>query len=925
MDFFEKAHIVKRDSSRKDHKSEVAVKKQLKQMLHGYKKNDSNLIKSCEDTFDSKRFEEDSSSVSGFSDLNLTDSSIEMDDNNVTVGSDKEEKSSQHTKKLQTNKPSTSDKNISDNSIASLDSISDLNDDIQTLSDNVSLEVTLDSCSMTSDMISLDTSVAESITENDFDESEPFDVDGSLANKIKEKLEKEGLIKKRGKKRKIDKNIDHDFEEIREEMIIDELEDSSSDNDNGANMLKEAKKKVLSHDSSNSDATSADFESISATDMATQSLYDVLGEYKHPTTKNLPSECQNQCSTNNSGIFSVEDMTVEDIQINEENMNSQSYFSSDNEEQMDKLVNISDNDTSTQPHSETTSICDTTLLSEDTSDKDTSLRTVDVSRLSSIKVYYGHSCCILVLKHPAELYIHGKVKVKALVGTMEILGHTLTEKPCNVYAPNYNYAYCLKTVESENISSGLFRKLSSEGVSIADSEEIVTDLGTNDGVVCLKKLSSPKIDFVENNFSAADLFNKMGKHVDNMLRKPSQILGCSLYLTKPWTVFEEIPCWKQAVHCGSEPQSRGIMCGGKGLGKSTFLRFCVNRLLGRGPVLVVDLDPGQAEFTVAGNISATVVNEPLLGPNFTHLKTPVKMLNLGMISTMDNPRRYAAAVHDLIRHCNNDKQLKSMPWIVNTMGMCNAMGLKLIALVILQVQPTYLLQIDHQNAKKRFETHLNPHNVMKLYDDRYRHEFIFRNVPNMGLNYKFILANHVTNSGKNKTSVAPRDERYLNFLAYFGEMLKTPDATLLGITPFEVKLSDLHIGLNIKITNEAVTKVINGKIIALCQLTTHDNSGKVFTLRDKPLVCHGHGLIRGIDLEKEMLYVLTPTPMEKLAVVDTLVYADWVPELRGQEKHLPDGTTVPYRTDTTFKQRQLMFAPKRRFNPLQLLKMSRNS
>lgn len=70
-------------------------------------------------------------------------------------------------------------------------------------------------------------------------------------------------------------------------------------------------------------------------------------------------------------------------------------------------------------------------------------------------------------------------------------------------------------------------------------------------------------------------------------------------------------------------KSRGIVCGGKGAGKSTFLRFYVNQLLSNGPVLVIDLDPGQCEFTVPGNISATVVDEPLLGPNFTHLMKPV--------------------------------------------------------------------------------------------------------------------------------------------------------------------------------------------------------------------------------------------------------------------------------------------------------------
>ena len=45
-----------------------------------------------------------------------------------------------------------------------------------------------------------------------------------------------------------------------------------------------------------------------------------------------------------------------------------------------------------------------------------------------------------------------------------------------------------------------------------------------------------------------------------------------------------------------------MVAGGKGVGKSTFLRFLVNRVLAEvgAPVLVVDLDPGQAEFTVPG-------------------------------------------------------------------------------------------------------------------------------------------------------------------------------------------------------------------------------------------------------------------------------------------------------------------------------------
>lgn len=53
-------------------------------------------------------------------------------------------------------------------------------------------------------------------------------------------------------------------------------------------------------------------------------------------------------------------------------------------------------------------------------------------------------------------------------------------------------------------------------------------------------------------------------------------------------------------------------------------------------------------------------------------------------------------------------------------------------------------------------------------------------------------------------------------------------------------MSDVNVLTNVKVANDVVLKVINGKIVALCQFAIGDK-GKVFTLQDNALLCHGQG------------------------------------------------------------------------------------
>lgn len=160
------------------------------------------------------------------------------------------------------------------------------------------------------------------------------------------------------------------------------------------------------------------------------------------------------------------------------------------------------------------------------------------------------------------------------------------------------------------------------------------------------------------------------------------------------------------------------------------------------------------------------------------------MLNIGLINTMDNAQRYVSAIRSLITQCKCNKGLANMPWIVNTMGMTNVLGLKFITLIIILLKPTYLLQYESKKNNKRFDTLLTSKNIKHLYD-RYKRDRLFANTsyPN-DLNYSCVVADDTDKSVQSKFSLRPKDERYLNFLAYFSQLINREN-NLLGVVPYK--------------------------------------------------------------------------------------------------------------------------------------------
>ena len=88
--------------------------------------------------------------------------------------------------------------------------------------------------------------------------------------------------------------------------------------------------------------------------------------------------------------------------------------------------------------------------------------------------------------------------------------------------------------------------------------------------------------------------------------------------------------WVDAVKTWQELVSSGhstilAVCGGKGVGKSSFCRFAINRLLcTKEKVYFLDCDLGQSEALPPGLVSLHEIRLPLLGPPFSHLQTPLR-------------------------------------------------------------------------------------------------------------------------------------------------------------------------------------------------------------------------------------------------------------------------------------------------------------
>ncbi|XP_012329073.1 polynucleotide 5'-hydroxyl-kinase NOL9 [Aotus nancymaae] len=337
-----------------------------------------------------------------------------------------------------------------------------------------------------------------------------------------------------------------------------------------------------------------------------------------------------------------------------------------------------------------------------------------------------------------------------------------------------------------------------------------------------------------------------------------------------------------------------LVCGSQDVGKSTFNRYLINQLLNSLPCVdYLECDLGQTEFTPPGCISLLNITEPVLGPPFTHLRTPQKMVYYGKPSCKNNYENYI----DVIKYVFSAYKRES-PLIINTMGWVSDQGLLLLIDLIRLLSPSHVVQFSSDRSKCMPD--LTPQYVddvdglytksktkmrnrgFRLVEFADALEFADeeKEIPVEFTGHKLIsvytdFAFRITPRTRELHNKILRELSVLSYLSQLQPPMPKPLTPLHSLTPYQVPFN--AVALRITHSDVAPTHIlyaVNASWVGLCKIQDDVRgytNGPILLAQTPICDCLGFGICRGIDMEKRLYHILTPVPPEELKTVNCLL------------------------------------------------------
>lgn len=543
------------------------------------------------------------------------------------------------------------------------------------------------------------------------------------------------------------------------------------------------------------------------------------------------------------------------------------------------------------------------------------------------KVYCIKDMTIVKMESRSKFSFFGKLSVKVLYGAVKIYGFILDKSSgaTKVYSPRGYSSVVIETNEEfpEDSVDDVWTALAPEGITRDSESKLQIDIDNvrpGEVVLVLRNFENKLTLFLKTYFVHFNLFSNRFQQNPSYIpwtdpRRAEMVLQAHLCIGQhncKRLIIE--PCITKDItermlsHRYVNEWTCTLIAGGKNVGKSTSVRCLINSLLRTSKVVLLDLDPGQAECTPPGCISYSLIEEPLMGPNFTHLKTPVYQLFIDEVNISQCITRYLEGIKMLIERLKECPELSRLPVVVNTMGFTKNLGWDIMIFTIKLIRPSIILQITSRETKNNYGDFLSAEvvNKQECSFTFYHENFVDWNRPcehDLCIIYSQAETERrrpTDDSAQWKRKMEPYQQRELAMMSYFtgqiddknplysNQINMRPSLNIYKAVPYTAPFSSLCIipQRSSGVPASHALSVINGNIVALCGIDLTEESSqesesisslRVLTQRSPLCTCYGFGIIRGVDMERQEVYINTPLPISIMQHVNCLAGCTPVP------------------------------------------------
>ncbi|KAH3881717.1 polynucleotide 5'-hydroxyl-kinase NOL9-like [Dreissena polymorpha] len=485
---------------------------------------------------------------------------------------------------------------------------------------------------------------------------------------------------------------------------------------------------------------------------------------------------------------------------------------------------------------------------------------------------------ILVLCHPSEVTVKGRVRVQCLVGAADVMAFSLKpgNKAVDIYSPTCNSLITIATRIGENNVACALSDI--QKVCKTKENQLKNSLEEKQTFVVLlfQKIDTYMCKFISSFQPYASIFKLSGdRSALNKMLLPLEVLlpydnGEYPTVQVPEELALVLKGWEEDLNSEACPVI--AVCGGKNSGKSTTNRLLINTALNVcESVYYLECDVGQTEFTPSGVVSLVRVQSPVAGPPFCHQTEPVCAYYYGGLSPKDNPDQYLC----YLAMCMEKYRERPGALVVNTMGWMKGLGWQLLLDTVRLTSPNRIVQLTSHNKYDNVDlltaaslTETSWSQLSQLYEGpKIPHKETRRPIF-------FCIEQPLFESYDFKLIAA--DYRNLSILSHLGKDIDC-GMTLNSFYPYEVSWNDMCVHVcNLDVPRSQIMYALNASLIALCEADAtegerHVEGGPVFLPPNAVCKWVGFGIVRGIDPMKKMFYITTSVSVEKLSAVNAIV------------------------------------------------------